>query len=74
MSNRRDDDFRIRPSALKNRGQGFTSKVLMQVGKASGGKSSVRRPGEPARALAPASGPARAWGVATRRRTSRGRS
>ena len=45
MSNRRDDDFRIRPSALKNRGQGFTSKVLMQVGKASGGKSSVRRPG-----------------------------
>ncbi|WP_374607938.1 relaxase/mobilization nuclease domain-containing protein [Diaphorobacter nitroreducens] len=48
MSNRRDDDFRIRPNppkAPKNRGQGFVSKVLKQVGKTSGGKSSVRRPG-----------------------------
>ena len=45
MSNRRDDDFRVRPSAPKNRGQGFVSKVLKQAGKASGGKSSVRRPG-----------------------------
>ncbi|MFC4922747.1 relaxase/mobilization nuclease domain-containing protein [Delftia deserti] len=44
MSNRSDDDFRIRPSAPKNRGQGFVSKVLKQAGKASGGKSSVRRP------------------------------
>lgn len=44
MSNRRDDDFRIRPGAPKNRGQGFVSKVLQQAGKASGGKSSVRRP------------------------------
>lgn len=44
MSNRRDDDFRIRPSAPKNRGQGFVSKVLKQVGKTSGGKSSMRRP------------------------------
>jgi len=44
MINRRDDDFRIRPSAPKNRGQGFVSKVLQQAGKASGGKSSVRRP------------------------------
>ena len=44
MSNRRDDDFRIRPGAPKNRGQGFISKVLKQVGKTSGGKSSVRRP------------------------------
>ena len=45
MSNRRDDDFRIRPSAPKNRGQGFIAKVLKQVGKTSGGKSSMRRPG-----------------------------
>jgi hypothetical protein len=44
MTDRRDDDFRIRPSAPKNRGQGFVSKVLKQAGKASGGKSSVRRP------------------------------
>ena len=43
MSDRRDEDFRIRPSAPKNRGQGFVSKVLKQAGKASGGKSSVRR-------------------------------
>lgn len=35
MTNRRDDDFRIRPSAPKNRGQGFVSKVLQQAGKAS---------------------------------------
>ena len=45
MTDRRDDDFRIRPSAPKNRGQGFVSKVLKQAGKASGGKSTVRRPG-----------------------------
>lgn len=44
MSDRRDDDFRIRPSAPKNRGQGFVSKVLKQAGKASSGKSSVRSP------------------------------
>ena len=44
MTDRRDDDFRIRPSAPKNRGQGFISKVLKQAGKASSGKSSVRRP------------------------------
>ena len=37
MTDRRDDDFRIRPSAPKNRGQGFVSKVLKQAGKASGG-------------------------------------
>lgn len=43
MTDRRDDDFRIRPSAPKNRGKGFVSKVLKQVGKA-GGKSAVRRP------------------------------
>lgn len=43
MSSRQDDDFRMRPSAPKNRGQGFVSKVLKQVGKA-GGKSAVRRP------------------------------
>lgn len=47
MSDRRDDDFRIRPNppkAPKNRGQGFVSKVLKQAGKASGGKSAMRRP------------------------------
>ena len=45
MTDRRDDDFRIRPSAPKNRGQGFVSKVLKHAGRASSGKSSVRRPG-----------------------------
>ena len=48
MSDRRDDDFRVRPSAPKNRGKGqgqsFVSKVLKQAGKASSGKSTVRRP------------------------------
>lgn len=48
MSQRSDDEFRIRPSAPKNRskgrGQSFVSKVLRQTGKASGGKSPVRRP------------------------------
>ncbi|HFJ9649866.1 MULTISPECIES: relaxase/mobilization nuclease and DUF3363 domain-containing protein [Pseudomonadota] len=48
MSDRRDDDFRVRPSAPKNRGTGrgqsFVSKVLKQTGKASSGKSTVRRP------------------------------
>lgn len=46
MSDRRDDDFRVRPNAPKNRGKGqsqsFVSKVLKQAGKASGGKSSMR--------------------------------
>lgn len=46
MTDRRDDDFRVRPSALKNRGKGqgqsFVSTVLKQAGKASGGKSSRR--------------------------------
>jgi hypothetical protein len=40
--------FRVRPSAPKNRGKGgqsFVSKVLKQAGKASSGKSAVRRPG-----------------------------
>ena len=48
MTDRRDDDFRVRPSAPKNRGKGqgqsFVSKVLKQAGKASSGKSTVRRP------------------------------
>ncbi len=44
MTDRRDDDFRIRPSAPKNRSQGFVFKVLKQAGKGSGRKSSVRRP------------------------------
>ncbi len=42
MTDRRDDDFRIRPGAPKNRDQSFVSKVLKQAGKASGGKSSMR--------------------------------
>ncbi|OZI30026.1 type VI secretion protein [Bordetella genomosp. 10] len=46
MTDRHDDDFRVRPSAPKNRGKGqgqsFVSKVLKQTGKASGGKSSMR--------------------------------
>ncbi|CUI37164.1 relaxase/mobilization nuclease and DUF3363 domain-containing protein [Achromobacter xylosoxidans] len=46
MTDRRDDDFRVRPSAPKNRGKGqgqsFVSKVLKQTGKASGGKSLMR--------------------------------
>lgn len=46
MTDRRDDDFRVRPSAPKSRGKGqgksFVSKVLKQTGKASGGKSSMR--------------------------------
>lgn len=47
MTDRRDDNFRVRPNAPKNRGkgQGFVSKLLKQASKASGGKSSVRRPG-----------------------------
>ncbi len=49
MTDRRDDDFRVRPSAPKNRGKGqgqsFVSKVLKQAGKASSGKSTMRRPG-----------------------------
>ncbi|HFX0594344.1 TPA: relaxase/mobilization nuclease domain-containing protein [Pseudomonas aeruginosa] len=49
MTDRRDDDFHVRPSAPKNRGKGqgqsFVSKVLKQAGKASSGKSAVRRPG-----------------------------
>ncbi|HEJ2267344.1 TPA: DUF3363 domain-containing protein [Pseudomonas aeruginosa] len=49
MADRRDDDFRVRPSAPKNRGKGqgqsFVSKVLKQAGKASSGKSAVCRPG-----------------------------
>ena len=47
MTDRRDDDFRVRPSAPKNRGKGqgqsFVSKVLKQAGKASSGKSTVLR-------------------------------
>ncbi len=46
MTDRRDDDFRVRPSAPKNRGkskgQSFVSNVLKQAGKASSGKSAAR--------------------------------
>ncbi|AHC47881.1 relaxase/mobilization nuclease domain-containing protein [Achromobacter xylosoxidans] len=49
MTDRQDDDFRVRPSAPKSRGKGqgqsFVSKVLKQAGKASSGKSAVRRSG-----------------------------
>lgn len=49
MTKRRDDDFRVRPSAPKSRGKGqgqsFVSKVLKQAGKACSGKSTTRRPG-----------------------------
>lgn len=49
MTDRRDDDFRVRPCAPNNRGKGqgqsFVSKVLKQASKASSGKSAVRRPG-----------------------------
>jgi hypothetical protein len=79
MTDRRDDDFRVRPSAPKKRGKGqgqsFVSKVLKQAGKASSGKSAVRRPGVASGSgRGTASGPARAWGAATRRRASPGRS
>lgn len=43
MTDRRDDDFRLRPGAPKSRDKGFVSKVLKQVGKA-GGMSAVRLP------------------------------
>ena len=59
MTDRSDDDFRIRPGAPKNRGQGFVSKVLKQ-------------PAAAAHALA--SGPARAWGAGIRRHASQARS
>jgi len=45
MNDHRDDDFRIHPKAPKHRGEGFIAKVLKQTGKASSGKSSVRRSG-----------------------------
>lgn len=48
MTERRDDDFRMRPGAPRNRGtgrgRGFVARVLRQAGKASSGKSVVRRP------------------------------
>ena len=78
MTDRRDDDFRVRPGAPKNRGKGqgqnFVSKVLKQAGKASGGKSAMRHSAAVTTAHAPVRGPARVWGAATRRRASPGRS
>ncbi|MGA4814781.1 hypothetical protein ACPA9J_02750 [Pseudomonas aeruginosa] len=74
MTDRRDDDFRVRPSAPKNRGKGqgakLLSKVLRQAGKASDGKSAVHRPG----AAGTGQRPARGSGAAIRRRASPGRS
>lgn len=43
VSRRRDDEFRPRPSAPKDRGQAFVTRVLEQVGRA-GGKTAVRTP------------------------------
>lgn len=75
MTDRQDDDFRVRPSAPKSRGKGqgqsFVSKVLKQAGKASSGKSAVRRSGA---AHGTGQRPARAWGAATRQHASPGRS
>lgn len=49
MTDHRDDDFYVCPTAPKNRGKGqgqsFVSRVLKQAGKASGGKSAGHRPG-----------------------------
>ncbi len=48
MTRSRDDDFRVRPSAPRNRGKAqgksFVAEVLKQAGKASGGKPAMRRP------------------------------
>ena len=64
MTDRRDDDFRVRPSASKSRGKGqrFVSRVLRQTDKASSGKSVVSQPAAmggpkhgPANDLAPGS-------------------
>ena len=44
MTDRRDDDFRIAP-APRGTGARARFKVLKQAGKASSGKSTVRRPG-----------------------------
>ncbi|MER1967385.1 relaxase/mobilization nuclease and DUF3363 domain-containing protein [Castellaniella sp. GW247-6E4] len=65
MTDRRDDDFRIRPGVPKNRGQGFVSKVLKQAGKAGSGTSAVRRP-------ATASGTGRGTGQRPGSRLGRG--
>ena len=62
MTDRRDDDFRVRPGAPKNRGQGFVSKVLKQAGKASSGNPQCAVLGRlAAPGGAQASGPAHAW-------------
>ncbi|WP_249976932.1 hypothetical protein [Vreelandella olivaria] len=51
MTDRRDDDFRVRPSAPKNQGKGqgqsFVSKVLKQAGKASMHHSAAGGSGAP---------------------------
>ena len=44
MTDRGDHDFWVRRRRRKAKGQSFVSKVLKQAGKASGGKSAVRRP------------------------------
>ena len=41
MTDRRDDDFRIRPGAPKNRDQSFVSKVLKQAGNTSTGAAAI---------------------------------
>ena len=78
MTDRGDHDFWVRPGAPKNRGKGqgqsFVSKVLKQAGKASGGKSAVRRPTAGGAASTPASGPAHGLDAAIRRRASQAQS
>ena len=78
MNDRRDDDFRVRPSAPKNRGKGqgqsFVSKVLKQAAKPAAASRPCAVLPLAATASAPASGPVHAWGAATRRRASPGRS
>ena len=72
MTDRRDDDFRVRPSAPKNR-VGAGPELRFQGAQA--GRQSHQRQvgGAPSGRLAPASGPARARGAATRQRASPGR-
>ena len=72
MTDRRDDDFRIRPSAPKNRGQSFVSKVLKQAARPAAASRRCAVLAAVAKVPAPASGPAHAWDAATRRRASRG--
>ncbi|WP_453912121.1 hypothetical protein [Vogesella fluminis] len=78
MTGRRDDDFRVRPSAPKNRGKGqgqsFVSKVLKQAGKASGGKPLMRHSAAGGSGARAGQRPGSRLGAAIRRRASQARS